>query len=403
MRVGEYRVGPDVATRVRAGHPWVFRDALGSRGVSEPTGGLVDLISGNREFVARGYVDREHAIAVRVLARRADERVVPGNGVVAARFARAVQLRWLLFGAERPAAMRLFTGESEGLPGVAVDRYGEFVLVQWLSAGALGWRDELYDAIEAAVKPRGIYEQRRLRPLGGQAVAEPAVRARGDEAPLEIVVDSGVGANVCRFGIDVTAPLGVGLFPDMRLAWADVAARAADRRVLNLFSYTGAFSGHAAKAGAREVVAVDLAPKAHARARRNYELTGLDPAKLEAITGDATKTVERFAQRGRRFDIVVCDPPTFSHGPAGQFSVARDLAALAATCASVLEPDGLLVFATNSTKVSALDFDRALGEGGALAGADLRVIARVPMPADYPVAPGFPEGSYLKIAICVRA
>jgi 23S rRNA (cytosine1962-C5)-methyltransferase len=403
MRVGEYRVGPDVATRVRAGHPWVFRDALGSRGVSEPTGGLVDLISGNREFVARGYVDREHAIAVRVLSRRADERVVPGNGVVAARFARAVQLRWLLFGAARPAAMRLFTGESEGLPGVAVDRYGEFVLVQWLSAGALGWRDELYDAIEAALKPRGIYEQRRLRPLGGQAVAEPAVRARGDEAPLEIVVDGGVGADACRFGVDVTAPLGVGLFPDMRLAWADVAARAADRRVLNLFSYTGAFSVHAAKAGAREVVAVDLAPKAHARARRNYELSGLDAAKLEAITGDATKAVERFASRGRRFDLVVCDPPTFSHGPAGQFSVARDLAALAATCASVLEPGGLLVFATNSTKVSALDFDRALGEGGALAGADLRVIARVPMPPDYPVAPGFPEGSYLKIAICVRA
>jgi 23S rRNA (cytosine1962-C5)-methyltransferase len=403
MRVGEYRVPPDVATRVFGGHPWVFRDALGARGVSEPMGGLVDLISGNREFVARGYVDREHQIAVRVLTRRSDERVVPGNGVVAARFARAVQLRWILFGAARPAAMRVFTGESEGLPGVTVDKFGDFVVVQWLSAGALGWRDELYDAIEAALAPRGIYEQRRLRPLGGQSVAEPAVRARGDEAPLELVVEDGVGAGACRFGVDVTAPLGVGLFPDMRLAWAAVAARAAERRVLNLFSYTGAFSVHAAKAGAREVVAVDLAPKAHARARRNYELSGLDPARLEAITGDTTKAVEKLASRGRRFDIVICDPPTFSHGPAGQFSVARDLAALAATCLSVLEPGGLLVFATNSTKVAALDFDRALGEGAALAGADLRVIERVSMPVDYPVAPGFPEGNYLKLAICVRA
>ena len=399
MRVGEYRVPPDVASRVRAGHPWVFRDALGPRGVAEPTGALVDLISGNREFVARGYVDREHPIALRVLSRRGDERVVPGNGVVAARFARAVQLRWFLFGAARPAAMRVFTGESEGLPGVTVDRYGDFVVVQWLSAGALGWRDELYDAIDLALKPQGIYEQRRLRPLGGQSVAEPATRARGDEAPLEIVVDDGP----CRFGVDVTAPLGVGLFPDMRLGWAAVAARAADRRVLNLFSYTGAFSVHAAKAGAREVVAVDLAAKAHARARRNYELSDLDPARLEAITGDTTKVVEKFASRGRHFDIVICDPPTFSHGPAGQFSVARDLAALAATCASVLAPGGLLVFATNSTKVSALEFDRALGEGGAIAGADLRVLARVPMPPDYLVAPGFPEGNYLKLAICVRA
>ena len=403
MRVGDYRLPPDVASRVRAGHPWVFRDALGPRGVSEPTGAVVDLISGNREFVGRGYVDREHAIAVRILSRRPDERVVPGNGIVAARFARAVQLRWFLFGAARPAAMRVFSGESEGLPGVTVDRFGDFVVVQWLSAGALAWRDELYDAIEKALSPRGIYEQRRLRPLGGQGAAEPAVRARGEEAPLELVVDSDAGAGPCKFGVDVTAPLGVGLFPDMRLGWAAVAARAADRRVLNLFSYTGAFSVHAAKAGAREVVAVDLAPKAHARARRNYELSGLDPARLEAITGDTTKTVEKLASRGRRFDIVICDPPTFSHGPAGQFSVARDLAALASTCLSVLEPGGLLVFATNSTKVSAPEFDRALGDGAALAGADLRVIERVPMPVDYPVAPGFPEGNYLKLAICVRA
>jgi 23S rRNA (cytosine1962-C5)-methyltransferase len=225
------------------------------------------------------------------------------------------------------------------------------------------------------------------------------VRARGDEAPIELVVADGG----CRFGVDVTAPLGVGLFPDMRLGWAAVAARAAERRVLNLFSYTGAFSVHAAKAGAAEVVAVDLAAKVHARARRNYELSGLDPAKLEAVTADALKTLERFAERKREFDLVVCDPPTFSHGPAGQFSVARDLAQLAAASATVLTPGGYLVFGTNSTKVSAADLDRALGEGGAASRVDLRVVERVGLPLDYPVAPGFPEGNYLKLAVAVRA
>jgi 23S rRNA (cytosine1962-C5)-methyltransferase len=399
VRVGQYRIGADVAARVRAGHPWVFREALGGRGIVEPTGAVVDLISGNREFVARGYVDREHAIALRVLTRLPGERLVPGNGVIAARFERAVQLRWMLYGASRPEAMRVFSGESEGLPGVTIDRYGDFAVVQWLSAGALAWRDELLDAIAATLRPRGIYEQRRLRPLGGSAPPEPAVRARGDEAPVELVVGDGG----CRFGVDVTAPLGVGLFPDMRLGWASVAARAADRRVLNLFSYTGAFSVHAAKAGAAEVVAVDTAAKAHARARRNYELSGLDPARLEAITGDAVKTLERFASRGRSFDIVICDPPTFSHGPAGQFSVARDLAQLAATCAGVLAPGGFLVFATNSTKVSAAEVDRALGDGAATARADLRIIERVGLPPDYPVAPGFPEGNYLKLAVAIRA
>src|SRR6185312_12656623 len=220
-----------------------------------------------------------------------------------------------------------------------------------------------YGAIEAELAPRGIYEQRRLRPLGGSAPPEPAGRVRGEEAPVELVVGDGA----CRFGIDVTAPLGVGLFPDMRLGWAAVAPRAAGRRLLNLFSYTGAFSVHAAKAGASEVVAVDLAAKAHARARRNYELSGLDPARLEMITNDAVKTLDRFADRKRSFDVVVCDPPTIS------------------------------------TKVSAPEVDRALAEGGAAAGADLRIVERVGLPPDFPVAPGFPEGNYLKVAIAAKA
>jgi 23S rRNA (cytosine1962-C5)-methyltransferase len=401
MRQGQYRLPDDVGRRVRAGHPWVFRDALGGRSIAEPTGAVVDLLAGNRELVARGFVDQEHAVAVRVLTRNPEERVHPGAGTIAARVTRAVQLRWEILGPDRPTALRLFTGESEGLPGVTVDRYGDFVVVQWFSAGALPWRDELMEALQSVVRPRGIYEQRRLRPLGGQGAPEPAARAFGEEAPVEVIVDEAD----CRFAVDVSAPLGVGFFPDLRIGREAVVRRAAGRRLLNLFSYTGAFSVRAAKAGASEVVAVDTAAKAHARARRNYELSGLDPTKMEQVTADAMKTLERFADRGRRFDIVVCDPPTFSHGPkpGATFSVASDLAQLAAASLSVLEPGGLLAFSSNSTKLSAPDLDRALAEGAAHQRADLRIVERHGLPPDYPVAPGFPEGNYLKFVLAVKA
>jgi 23S rRNA (cytosine1962-C5)-methyltransferase len=399
MRQGLYRLPDDVARRVQLGHPWVYREAFGSRKVAEPTGGLVELVGVNRAFLGRGYVDADHPVAIRVMTRRAEERVHPGAGAVAARFARAVQLRWQLLGSQRPTALRLFAGESEGLPGVTVDRYGDFVVVQWLSGGALPWREELYEAITAHAAPRGIYEQKRVRSLGGQPAPEPAVRVAGEEAPLEVVVEE----SGCRFAIDVTAPLGVGFFPDMRLGRDAVARRAAERRVLNLFSYTGAFSVRAAKAGAAEVVAVDTAAKAHARARRNYELSGLDPGKLELITADALKTLERFADRQRSFDLVVCDPPTFSHGQGGRpFSATSDLGRLAAACAAVLVPGGLLAFATNAAKLSSAEVDRAIAEGGAASGQELRIVERQSLPADFPVCPGFPEGNYLKFVIAVK-
>ena len=393
-----YRLADDVARRVRLGHPWVFREALGSRRMVEQTGDLVDLVGGNRRFVARGYVDGEHPVAVRVLSRDPDERVHPGSGAIAARLLRAVQLRWQVLGSSRPTAMRLFAGESEGLPGVVVDRYGDFAVVQWLSAGAMPWREELHQAIVASVAPRGIYDQKRFRPLGGEAPPEPAVRALGEEAPLEIAVDE----DGCRFAIDVTAPLGVGFFPDMRLGRDCVARHAGERRVLNLFSYTGAFSVRAAKAGANEVVSVDSAARVHGRARHNFELSGLDPNRAEFITADAMKTLERFADRRRFFDLVVCDPPTFSHGPSRAFSASADLGQLAAAATRVLTPGGFLALATNAAKLSTADVDRALAEGAALSGQELRIVERHGLPPDFPVSPGFPEGNYLKFVLAVK-
>lgn len=361
---------------------------------------MVDIISGNRQFVARGFVDREHAIAVRIVSLDSDEPVHPGAGAIKRRFERALKTRWMLFGADRPSACRLFSGESEGLPGVTVDRLGDFVVVQWLSAGAMPWRQELIEAIAESVRPVGIYEQKRFRPLAGQAPPEPAVRAWGDEAPLEVVV----GEAGARFGVDVTAPLGVGVFPDLRLGRDAVARRAPGRRVLNLFSYTGAFSVRAALAGATEVVAVDTAARAHARARRNFELSGLEPTRMEQITADASKTLEKFVDRGRRFDLVVCDPPTFSHGtsPGESFSVAKDLVVTVAGSLRVLEEGGHLLLATNSVKMDAPELDRIVADAGEASGCRALIVERIGLPPDFPVHPGFPEGNHLKCLVALR-
>jgi 23S rRNA (cytosine1962-C5)-methyltransferase len=143
-------------------------------------------------------------------------------------------------------------------------------------------------------------------------------------------------------------------------------------------------------------VAVDLAQKGHARARRNLELSGLDPESVEAITGDVFAVLARMAERGRRFDLVVVDPPSFSQTKTRVFTALKDWSDLTAQVLSVLAPGGSLFVCSNTAKLGADELERSVGEGAFRAGARLAVIARHGLPADYPTSAGFPEGAYLK-------
>jgi 23S rRNA (cytosine1962-C5)-methyltransferase len=212
-----------------------------------------------------------------------------------------------------------------------------------------------------------------------------------------------VGEGTLRFGVDVTAPLSTGLFPDLREGRRAVERRARDRRVLNLFAYTGAISAYALRGGARAVMSVDLAAKAHARARRNLSLSAIDPESVEYVVGDVFKVLGDLRARHREFDLVVLDPPSFAQSKAGVFTTLKDYGALTAEAVRVLAPGGVLVAVANTVKLSVEEHDKALGDGASRAGADLRIIERCGLPPDFPVAPGFAEGNYLKCAIAARA
>jgi 23S rRNA (cytosine1962-C5)-methyltransferase len=201
----------------------------------------------------------------------------------------------------------------------------------------------------------------------------------------------------------VTAPLGTGLFLDLREGRKSIAAHAAGRRLLNLFSYTGAFSLYGAKAGAREVVSVDLAPKAHARARRNLSANGLDESRHEFVAGDAFKVLAKMAERQRQFDLIVLDPPSFAQTKGRVFSVQKDYRELVEGCLLVAAPGALLAAVSNTLKISAEEIDRAIGDAAARARRQVRIVERRGLPPDFPVPAGFLEGHYLKFFLCAVA
>lgn len=397
VRRGTVRVPADVATRLRAGHPYLFRDALGGRPLRENAGDLVELVDPTGEFVAKGLYDPLGHIAVRVVSRNPDG--VFDRDTIHRRVESARRLREQLVGRDGTNAYRVVHTEGDGLPGVTVDKYDEHLVAHLYSSALEPLRDAIYDALQAVWKPRAIYEQKRYRPQTGEGPREPAALVRGQVAPVELEVQEGG----LRFVVDVTAPLGTGLFLDLREGRRLVAAHSDGRRLLNLFSYTGAFSVYAARAGAREIVSVDLAPKAHARARRNLGANGLDESKHEFVAGDAFKVLAKMAERQRQFDLIVLDPPSFAQAKGRVFSVQKDYRELVEGCLAVAAPGALLAAVSNTLKISAEEIDRAIGEAAARARRQVRIVGRAGLPPDFPVPAGFLEGNYLKFFLCAVA
>jgi 23S rRNA (cytosine1962-C5)-methyltransferase len=400
IRKNTVRLPPDVAHRVRIGHPWVYREALGPRPLTPEPGTPIDLVDDEGEFVARGLYDADSAIAVRVFVRRPD--VAIDARLVRERVRAAIALRRRVVDLGRLGCVRLVNAEGDGLPGIVVERYGDYLVVQLFTSAVAPLRDDLYTALVEELQPKAIYEQRRFRSLGGEAPRQAAAElVRGDAAPVELEV----AEDDLEIVVDVTAPLSTGLFADLREGRRAVRAWAKDRRVLNLFSYTGAISLYARAGGASEVCAIDVAAKAHARARKNLAASGFDPESVEHVVGDVFKVLARFRERGRQFDLVVLDPPAFASAAARggkAWSAMRDYAELVTAALDVTAPGGLLAAASSTHKMSVEEFERALAEGATAAGTRLQIVDRRPLPPDFPAPPGFPEGSYLKFVVAVR-
>lgn len=390
LRRHTLRVRREAAGRIRSGHPWIFRDALVSRGdLPNAPGQLVSVQDQEGRFLGQGLWEPDGAVAVRLISR--DPDATCGPELYRERAVGALSLRADLLEKD-VEAYRLINGEGDGLPGLTVDRYGDYLVGHLFTLAAQPIADAVYPLLKERLSARGIYQQQRLRPTAGEK-RSPATLVEGEAAPMDLVV-SEYGN---RFLVDVTAPMGVGLFPDLREARRWVGLHAEGKRVLNTFSYTGAFTVHALTGGATEVVAVDLSAKLHAWARKNLRLNNLDPeSRCRHLAADVVASLGRLEADRQRFDLIIVDPPSFSHGPNGAFSTARDYGDLITASLRVLTPGGRILAMSNTARLPEEELGRALGRGGLRGGRDLKLVGRFTLPPDFPAPPAFTEGLYLK-------
>ncbi len=384
------RLSHPAARGLSSGHPWVFRDSLVRVPGELAAGACVKVADEDGTLLGWALYEPEGAIALRVVSRA--EQFAWDEASITARVRQAVALRERHLDDAVRGACRLIHGEGDGMPGIAVDRLGDYLLIFKYSRAAEAWLDTLVAVLQRELEPAGIYLQDRLRPVSAEDRRPPAFHLAGKTAPPEFEVSE----DGLRFLIDVSAPVSPGLFLDLREGRRMVEGLAAGRRVLNLFSFTGAFGIRAVRGGATEVFNVDAAARSHARCRQNLQASGLDPQACTPLDGDAFKHLERLRVRGERFDLVVVDPPPFSRVGNKVFSALRNWQDLIAAIVQVVAPGGLVLAVSNASKLPEDELLQAIGLGAVAGHRDAVVIGECGLPPDFPVPPAFGEGRYLK-------
>jgi 23S rRNA (cytosine1962-C5)-methyltransferase len=377
---------------VRHRHPWVFSGAIDSVSGSPPPGALVDVVDARGAFLGRGYYNEHSRIRVRMLAW--DERPIDEN-FWRARVTAAVRRRDPLGADGRTNAWRLVHAEADLVPGLVVDRYGDVVVVQLLTAGVERVRDVILDAVEAAARPRVIFERSDTSSRGREGLEASTGVVRGELTGPVHILENGL-----EFRVNVETGQKTGFYLDQRDNRARVAEYARDHDVLDAFCHTGAFAAYAAGAGARSLTLVDSSVGSLATARWNLEKNGRAECGCEFVQADVFEHLRALRDAGRRFDLVVLDPPKFAtnrHQLEAALRAYKDINRLAL---EILSGDGILATFSCSQAVDAASFTMAVSWAGVDAGRQLQILRRLGQGADHPVLASFPESEYLKGLLC---
>lgn len=370
-------------------HPWVFSGAVSEFAGTPEAGDTVEVYSAGGEFLAVAACNPRSQIVARVWDWKRREI---DAGFLRGRIERALALRTHLLPASE--AVRIAHAESDGMPGVVIDRYGEIVVLQLSSAGAMRWRDAIADAIEAVVRPRTIFERSDSDVLALEGIAPSVGLLRGASPPEQVLVNE-AGA---MFEVDVTHGHKTGFYLDQRDNRLRVRGLAARREVLDCFAYTGGFAVNALAGGAAAVTALDSSGPALALLKRNVALNRLPEAVC--IEGDVFQLLRKLRDQARSFDLIVLDPPKFAPTAAHAEKAARAYKDINLLAFKLLRVGGLLFTFSCSGGVPRELFQKIVAGAALDAGVEAQIVEQLSAGADHPVALNFPEGEYLKGLIC---
>ena len=390
-------VGKQTVQMLKLGHPWVLKDKFTQQWPIGKAGDLISLVSDTGELPAVALRDDERIVARVIGTQQSTLDAAWFEGKLRA----AVSLRQQHLDLDGSNAYRVVNGEGDGLPGLTVERYDEYLMVQLYTSSWQPYVPALIKALQTVFNPKGIYEKFRpqqTRELEKKGSKRYSRLICGQAAPAAYQVLE----NDLTFKVTLEEGLNTGLFMDQRVNRRDFMQRVAGKKVLNLFAYTGAFSVAAAASGAHKVTSVDVSTQYLDWARENFGLNRLNPKRHQFIAGDCFAVMSQHIQQQQHYDVILMDPPSFSTTTKNRFTTSGGTSRLVTLALELLEPGGLLITSSNHQKIDLGDYLKELRRGALAAGCELKVIKTAGQAGDFPYPVTFPEGRYLKYVIAVK-
>jgi 23S rRNA (cytosine1962-C5)-methyltransferase len=381
-------------TPIQYRHPWIFSGSIEKIDGAPGMGETVEIRASDGNLLGHGAYSPHSQIAVRVWTFDPEEDV--SENFFRSRLTRAINARAATPAEPGTSCGRLVFSESDGLPGVIIDQYADFLVCQFLSAGAEYWKDTIVSFLNELVPCKGIYDRSDSDVREKEGLPLRTGVLSGDAPPDLVEITDGRH----RFLMDIKSGHKTGFYLDQRQNRFLVAQYLRDKKTLDCFCYTGGFSIAALAAGAAMVTSLDASAAALDLLRKNIALNGLDSSKSILEEGNVSQMLRRYRDAGRQFDAIILDPPKFIHSRNQVDKAGRAYKDINMMAMKLLAPGGILATFSCSQPMSAEMFQKTIAFASVDAKRNVQILSRMHQAPDHPVALNFPEAEYLKGIIC---
>jgi len=371
-------------------HPWVFSGAIDRIEDDFETGDLVTVLSADGKYLGTGYLNPRSQIAIRILCF---DEVKINESFFASRIEDALALRSKYL-PPNTTAYRAINSEGDFLSGLIVDRYGEYLVVQFLTAGIEKWKDTIIKILVERLPVKGIYEKNDIAVRELEGLDRRAGKLYGEEPPDLVKIQE----NGLNFAINIHQGQKTGFFLDQRDNRQLIGEISDRKRILNCFAYTGGFSVYAAKGGASETVSVETSESALNTAKHNFEINNLTGDNYQFVKEDVFNYLRSTRQE---FDMIILDPPAFCQNKHQIQKASRAYKDINLYAMKLLQPGGLLFTCSCSSHINSELFQKIIFAAAKDARKNVRIIHKSSHAVDHPINIYHPEGEYLKGLLCL--